>query len=414
MQSFDNRITQNMPMPHVPALRFPEFSSKWQAKKLKDTGRFVENKSFHKTDDSQTNKRLGINFIDLCRKCGGVITDISSNTDLNEWYKCQLKDILMPAISNDYKELGKASIVLCKDTHISNYIHVFRVNEQYNPIFVSYLINAYRNNLLKLVNGTSVCYLSPLDIANVNIFIPSSDEQQKIAEFLLTIDKQIKVLQKMRMLLTSYKEGVLQQISKQILRFRHDDDGNFPDWQPTTLGEIGTFLTVLPESNNDATKNQLCITCVELIRHYDEIIKNVSKTNVQNGIESESGDILIPSLSIDINDLGKASVLLLSKGIKIGHHIHIFRLKKGYDSVFVSYLINAYRTTLLKYVNGASLYHLASHDIAKLIVLMPSLEEQQKIAAFLSKLYARIELVNDKIEHIERLKKSLLQQMFVK
>jgi type I restriction enzyme S subunit len=51
--------------------------------------------------------------------------------------------------------------------------------------------------------------------------------------------------------------------------------------------------------------------------------------------------------------------------------------------------------------------------ISKIKINVPSLEEQTKIANFLSAIDRYIELVTKKIEHTKTYKKGLLQQMFV-
>ncbi|MBZ4025953.1 restriction endonuclease subunit S, partial [Ligilactobacillus salivarius] len=52
-------------------------------------------------------------------------------------------------------------------------------------------------------------------------------------------------------------------------------------------------------------------------------------------------------------------------------------------------------------------------DFLRIDVSVPSLKEQQKIGNFLSDLDSLITLHQRKLEHLELMKKGLLQQMFV-
>jgi type I restriction enzyme S subunit len=52
-------------------------------------------------------------------------------------------------------------------------------------------------------------------------------------------------------------------------------------------------------------------------------------------------------------------------------------------------------------------------EFLKIKVNIPSIEEQKKIANFLSSLDSKIELVSTQIENTKAFKKGLLQQMFV-
>lgn len=50
---------------------------------------------------------------------------------------------------------------------------------------------------------------------------------------------------------------------------------------------------------------------------------------------------------------------------------------------------------------------------AKMSIVIPSIPEQQKIASFLSEIDAKIKSTSTQIEHAEKWKKGLLQQMFI-
>ncbi|MFH4259101.1 restriction endonuclease subunit S, partial [Acinetobacter baumannii] len=66
-------------------------------------------------------------------------------------------------------------------------------------------------------------------------------EQTKIASFLSTVDEKISQLTQKHQLLSQYKQGMMQKLFSQQIRFKADDGSEFGEWEETTLGEIGTF-----------------------------------------------------------------------------------------------------------------------------------------------------------------------------
>jgi restriction endonuclease S subunit len=57
--------------------------------------------------------------------------------------------------------------------------------------------------------------------------------------------------------------------------------------------------------------------------------------------------------------------------------------------------------------------HLYSSQLKDLFIELPSLQEQQKIADFLSSLDRKIDAVSTQIELTQQFKKGLLQELFV-
>jgi type I restriction enzyme S subunit len=57
--------------------------------------------------------------------------------------------------------------------------------------------------------------------------------------------------------------------------------------------------------------------------------------------------------------------------------------------------------------------NITNADFLKMPVPIPALEEQQKIAAFLSTIDRQINLATQQLDRMQTFKKGLLQQMFV-
>ena len=71
------------------------------------------------------------------------------------------------------------------------------------------------------------------------------------------------------------------------------------------------------------------------------------------------------------------------------------------------------RKQLIKGGKTATMTTIGQQEVGNTIVSLPCLEEQTKIANFLSSIDQKIEVVAQQIEQAKQWKKGLLQQMFV-
>lgn len=68
---------------------------------------------------------------------------------------------------------------------------------------------------------------------------------------------------------------------------------------------------------------------------------------------------------------------------------------------------------MLKKASGSTFLEINGKEIKNILINIPSLPEQEKIANFLSSIDRKIELVEEELEKNKEFKKGLLQQMFV-
>jgi restriction endonuclease S subunit len=182
------------------------------------------------------------------------------------------------------------------------------------------------------------------------------------------------------------------------------------------LGEFNKFLRGRNLSKKDLDKNgkYSCIHYGELFTRYKENISLVgSKTNLEDGLLSNEGDILMPSSDVTPKGLAKASSLMI-EGVILGGDINIIRPnKKLINSIFFSYLLNFSKGKIMRLVTGTTIKHIYNSDLKNIKINLPHPDEQQKIADFLSAIDVKIEAVTNEIEESKQYKKGLLQQMFV-
>ncbi len=258
--------------------------------------------------------------------------------------------------------------------------------------------------------------LGQAEFAKLKITVPEIDEQRKIATFLDAADAKVNVLRRKRELLTEYKRGVMQKLFSQEIRFTQDDGLPFPDWKTKKLGKIASFKKGKGISKGDINQNGInpCIRYGELYTDYDEVIthiKSFTNTDLKGMILSKINDVIIPSSGEDRFDIAQAACVQVSN-VMLGGDLNI--LRGNFNGIFLAYYLNtAKRHDIARVAQGNSVVHLYSSQLAALTIEIPCIDEQAKIANFLTAIDNKITAVDQQIGRIETFKKGLLQQMFV-
>lgn len=160
-----------------------------------------------------------------------------------------------------------------------------------------------------------------------------------------------------------------------------------------------------------------CVRYGELYHMYSEVInKVINKTNLDKSelTFSQGNEILLPSAGEDPLDIGSASALKIPN-VAIGRTINILRplSDNTYLPEYVSYLIN---TKLKKKIStlakGVSISNVYNSDLKTLTLSLPSKQEQEKIALFLTSIDTKIEQLIKKEELLQQYKKSIMQKIF--
>ena len=186
------------------------------------------------------------------------------------------------------------------------------------------------------------------------------------------------------------------------------------EWVEKRLGEVCQFYKGKGISKNDIVNNKKFYKCIrygELYTTYAEIIKEVlNYTNYENPILSKVNDVLIPSSGETAEDISTASCIL-EDNVAIGGDVNILRCKV-YGQFLSYYLKNKKKKDIAKLAQGVSIVHLYANNLKSLkIHIPPTLDEQKKIANFLSSVDEKIEIVSKKIEELKKYKKGMLQKL---
>ena len=185
----------------------------WEERRISQIARIYRGMGLSKSATNPNGKHPCILYGELFTKYTEAITKVSGFTNVEPKVISKFGDILMPTSDVTPDGLATASALLVEGVQIGSDINVVRLHEDRNPIFLSYLINFCKREILKIVSGTTVKHIYAKDLQSIKLTIPESqEEQQEIADFLSTIDKKIELVAEQLEQARTYKKGLLQQM----------------------------------------------------------------------------------------------------------------------------------------------------------------------------------------------------------
>lgn len=253
--------------------------------------------------------------------------------------------------------------------------------------------------------------LGQKEFAKSVVKLPSLPEQQKIAEFLSTIDT---VIAKQKETVSAWEErkkGVMQKLFSQEVRFKADDGSDFPEWEKKPFGDIVSEFKVKTKVDNEDTLLSCAISGVFL---NSELFGHQRGQSNIGYLKIKKGTLILSAQNLH---LGNANV-----NLRFEHGI-ISPAYKTYDIVGCS---AEYMSQWVKWDMTKQFFYNATtvgasecrrnvdwNMLYSQLFAVPCLKEQQKIADCLSSLDEVIEKQKATLAAWEELKKGLLQQMFV-
>lgn len=188
------------------------------------------------------------------------------------------------------------------------------------------------------------------------------------------------------------------------------------EWEECRLGEIGKLYKGVGISKDQLSDNgEPCILYGELYTKYkSEVINEViSKTNISDNklVRSNANDVIIPCSGETAEDIATARCVL-NDNVLLGGDLNIIRLHKD-NGLFMSYQLNGKRKyDIARVTQGVSVVHLYGEHLKGIKTYCPNLDEQNKIATFLSLLDERIATQNKIIEELKKLKVCVRRLIF--
>ncbi|QFS16149.1 restriction endonuclease subunit S [Acinetobacter indicus] len=288
------------------------------------------------------------------------------------------------------------------------------------PKYVFYFLQEF--DVSRFASGSGVPTLNRNDVHTQLISIPTNKkEQTKIASFLSAVDEKISQLTQKHALLTQYKQGMIQKLFSQEIRFKADDGSEFGEWEKTALNTLCSRSYQGINTVADKVEYQQSGYPILQAKHITSEKLDLVDVRYLSDLDYEKyKEKYIPK----VNDILFSNIGTIGKVVLVGTENpffiawNIFLITPKETLITPLYLTSYLRwLTALNYFDnlqtGNATKFINKTDLLATVINLPCLAEQTKIANFLSAIDQKIEVVAQQIEQAKTWKKGLLQQMFV-
>ena len=403
-----------------PKLRFPGFDEPWNELKL--------SACFAKNIKKNTDGRIS-NVICNSAKMGLIPQrdyfdkDIANSDNTSGYYIIEHNDFVYNPRKSSDAPYGPISRYACPDAGIVSPLYLcFRAKGDVDTNFFEWYFRSFAWHRYIYMTGDSGARHDRVSIKDDDFFsmpirFPSSIEQKKIASFLSAIERRISFQQLLVDNLKKYKRGVFEAIFSRTLRLMPRTSQS--EW---TAFKLSDFATRITRKNNGATDIPLTISAqYGLIDQRDFFSKVVASTDMSGYYllhrgeyaynRSTSNDYPFGSIKrLDLYDKGAVSTLYLCFAIK--EEVVLSDFARWYFESSQWY--RGVNEICAEGARNHGLLNVPTDGFFNTVHILPSdIEEQSRIAAFLSRIHEKVIQAQEELEELNSLRKGLMQQLFI-
>ena len=401
----------------IPKLRFPGFTGAWEQRKLGEVATFINGRAYKQNEllDSGKYKVLRV---------GNFYTNDSwyySNLELADKYYIDEGDLVYTWSATFGPHIWNGEKVIY-------HYHIWKIelSKFLDRDFTLQILEADKAKLLANTNGSTMIHVTKKDMESKVISLPNIEEQKKIGSYLMKFDSLITLHQRKLEHLQEQKKGLLQKMFPKNgetvpeVRFPGFTDA----WEQRKLGEV--FDTVTDYVANGSFKSLRDNVKSYTKENYAYMIRLQDASNNWKGpwlYTDEAGYSFLTKSKLHPNDIimsnvgsvGKFFLIPeLDKPMTLAPNAVLIKSSKNNALFLYQMMISTPMQVAVgrKTTPGVQL-KINKTDFKRIQTNLPSLNEQEKIGKFFKQLDSLIALHQRKLEHLELMKKGLLQQMFV-
>ena len=373
-----------------PKLRFKEFNDNWTLISLNSLMEFKNGINAAKNAYGKGIKYISVtdilnnNFITYEKIKGLVNIDNCTLKNNSVTYG----DVVFQRSSETIEDIGRANVYLDhnKVATFGGFVIRGKKKGDYNPLFINYLLQNSSSRKAIIVKGAGAQHynISQEELEKIELYFPSIQEQEKIANLLSLLDKKIELQKRKVDALKIYKKG----LSKKLFSFNSIYEKKLGDLCSITTGKLDA---------NAMNKNgkYRFFTCA---KEYYYI----------NTYAFDTEALLISGNGAYVGYIN------YYKG-KFNAYQRTYVLDKFNEDIFyIKYFLDEFLPLRIfsEKKDGNTPYIVLS-TLSNMTIKFPAFNIQKIIVNILSELDKKINLSEERLKLLSRLKNFLLQQMFI-
>ena len=394
-----------------PKLRFKEFNDNWTLISLNSLMEFKNGINATKDAYGKGIKYISVtdilnnNFITY-EKIKGLV-NIDNITLKNN--SVTYGDVVFQRSSETIEDIGRANVYLDhnKVATFGGFVIRGKKKGNYNPLFINYLLQNSSSRKAIIVKGAGAQHynISQEELEKIELYFPSIQEQEKIANLLSLLDKKIELQKRKIDALKIYKRGLLYKIFNK-------NTPNFKIKDILILGKSGGT----PKSTNPTYYNgKIPFLSITDMTSQGKYIKQTEKHISYEGLNNSSA-WLLPINTLILSMYASYGLVSINK-IELSTSQAMFNmiLKEDINIEYIYYYLNYLREIHFydELVSTGTQSNLNADKVKNIPIYLPAKSEQDMISTLFNTFDKKIELEENDLNNLTMFKKSLLQQMFI-
>ncbi|HBC3854880.1 TPA: restriction endonuclease subunit S [Vibrio parahaemolyticus] len=294
-----------------------------------------------------------------------------------------------------------------------------RIRTKNYEFLVHYLNSDIAKNKIGLSSsGSSQSALNLSVLKALKVPVPPLPEQRKIAQILSTWDRGIATTEKLIDASKQQKKALMQQLLTGKKRLIDPETGKAfeGEWEEVKLKAITQFIKDGTHGTHKRyDKGVPMLSAANITKNHKvnfDGAPNISHDDynkIHSKYEINEGDILLTV----VGTLGRVALVPKAMKFTLQRSVAIIRTSNKASNQFLMQVFSSkeFNNLLMSKSNSTAQAGVYLGELAKIKLLLPSLEEQQKIASILAAADKDIELLEAKLAHLKQEKKALMQQL---